>query len=269
MAGGELVRLERRPVGEGLVAIVTLDDPKRRNMMSPAMVDGIVAAFESIEADEEVGAVVVAASSPGFCAGADLGDLASASSTAPAAREKAAGALEAIYEGFLRVARCPLPTVVAVNGPAIGAGMNLALACDLRLVTPKARFECRFGDLGLHPGGGHTYLLSRLVGPERAASMLLFGEVLRGGEIVRGGLASRLVDDDEVLEEAVTTAGRAAGLPRELAVRMKESLRFAERASSHAEAVAHELEAQVWSLFEPFFSERLAALRSRISKRQS
>lgn len=251
------------------MAVVTLNDPKRRNMMSLRMVEGIGAAFDSIEADEEVGAVVVAAASPGFCAGADLGDLAQASGGERKSPAEAAGSLKAIYEGFLRVARCPLVTVAAVNGPAIGAGMNLALTCDVRVVSPSARFECRFGELGLHPGGGHIYLLERLVGPEAAAAMLLCNEGLRGGDIVDRHLAWALVADDDLLGEAVRLAGRAAGVPRQLSVRMKQSLAASGELSDHEEAVAYEVDAQVWSLFQPFFPERLAAWRARISSRRS
>lgn len=266
-AGDEPLLLARRRVDGGVVALVTLNDPRRRNMMSPAMVEAITAAFDELEQDEEVGAVVVAASGPAFCAGADLGDLAQVSGAGGRTREEAATSLQAIYEGFLRVARCPLPTVAAVGGPAVGAGMNLALSCDVRLVTEDARFECRFGQLGLHPGGGHTYLLSRLVGPEAAAAMLFCNEALRGREIVERRLAWRLVSAGDLVEEAVALAGRAAAVPPALSVRMKASLAAAPGHDSHEAAVRHELDAQVWSLFQPFFQERLAALQARISRR--
>ena len=84
-----------------------------------------------------------------------------------------------IYEGFLRVLRSPLPTVAAVNGPAVGAGLNLALACDVRLAGASARFDTRFLRIGLHPGGGHAWMLDRAVGPQAAAAMVLFGDADR------------------------------------------------------------------------------------------
>ena len=263
------VLLERHVVGEGVVAVVTLNDPERRNLMSLGMVEGIVAAFDEVERDEAVGAVVLAGAGPGFCAGADLGGLAGVSQSGSSAGDRSAAGLEAIYEGFMRVARCPLLTVAAVNGPAIGAGMNLALACDIRLVGERARFECRFGELGLHPGGGHTYLLARLVGPETAAAMLLCNEALRGAELVERHLAWRFVADEELLSESVALAGRAAGVPRLLSLRMKETLRAAGGHDSHEAALRRELEAQLWSLQQPFFKERLAALKSRLSGRRA
>src|SRR5690606_30490026 len=110
------------------------------------------------------------------------------------------------YEGFLRVARCPLPTIAAVNGPAVGAGMNLALACDVRLAGQSARFDTRFLQLGVHPGGGHTWMMRNAVGPQAAAAMVLFGEVLDGAEAERCGLAWRCVADDELVDTAFTMA---------------------------------------------------------------
>ena len=110
------------------VATVTLNDPSRRNALDLAFCDELVEAFDAIEADESVAAVVVTGAAPAFCAGADLSHLGDKGSKE---------GLLAIYEGFLRVGKCPLPTIAAVNGAAVGAGMNLALVCDLRL--PESR----------------------------------------------------------------------------------------------------------------------------------
>src|SRR3546814_21160759 len=100
---------------------------------------------------------------PAFCAGADLSHL---SSSADGGAESG---LRAIYEGFLRIGRSPLPTIAAVHGAAVGAGMNLAPLCDVRLASPKARFNTRFLQLGLHPGGGHTWLFPRIPRPPAVA----------------------------------------------------------------------------------------------------
>src|SRR5690606_35759833 len=156
------------------------------------MVQEIIEAFDRIEADEGVGAVVITGAPPAFCAGASLGDLATIDRDG----------LVAVYEGFLRVSRCPLPTLAAVNGAAVGAGMNLALVCDVRLAARKARFDTRFLQIGLHPGGGHTWMSLRAVGPQVVAAALLFGEVLDGAEAERVGLAFRCVDDDALLPTA-------------------------------------------------------------------
>jgi enoyl-CoA hydratase len=230
---GAGVRVEVEPGGVGLV---TLDEPGRRNALDAGMVEGLVAAFDRFEASDEVGAVVVTGAPPAFCAGANLADL---------AKVDEAG-LRSIYEGFLRVGRSPLPTVAAVNGPAVGAGMNLALCCDVRVAGESARFDTRFLSIGLHPGGGHTWMLQRAVGPQAAAAMVLFGEVLDGPAAAARGLAWRCVPDDELTAAAMELALRAASVPRELSRRAKATLRAAP--ATHAEAVELELTAQLWSL---------------------
>jgi enoyl-CoA hydratase len=171
--------------------------------------------------------------------------------------------LQAIYEGFLRVARSPLPTVAAVNGPAVGAGMNLALACDVRVAGESARFESRFGRLGLHPGGGHTWLLVRAVGAEVAKAMVLFGLTLDAEDAHRRGLVWTTVPDAELLDAAREVATRAAG-HRDLAARLKATFADMMSVPTHAEAVARELEPQLWSFAQPAFRELLAKARSSL-----
>jgi enoyl-CoA hydratase len=248
----------RTEVSDG-VGTLTLNDPQRRNALNAAMVDDIVAAIDRFEADPAVGAVVVTGAPPAFCAGADLGNLA----TADEAR------LGVIYDGFLRVARCRLPTVAAVNGAAVGAGMNLALACDVRLAARRARFDTRFLQIGLHPGGGHTWMLRRLAGPQTAMAAVVFGEVLDGAEAERVGVVWRCVDDDELLGAAHALAARAADAPRELAVRTKATIVAMADVGEHDEAVRRELEPQLWSTRQPWFAERVAALQASIAARPS
>ena len=102
----------------------------------------------------------------------------------------------AIYEGFLRIARSPLPTLAAVNGAAVGAGMNLALGCDVRLAARRAKFDTRFLQIGLHPAAGTRGCCGASPGPQAAMAAVVFGEVLDGAEAERVGLAYRCVDDD-------------------------------------------------------------------------
>jgi enoyl-CoA hydratase len=237
------------------VATVTLNDPDHRNAISPPLVDAIVETFDALETDPDVGAVVVTGAPPAFCAGANLSELS----------EAVRPGLKKIYDGFLRIARCPLPTVAAVNGPAIGAGVNLALVCDLRIAARSARFEGRFLDLGLHPGGGHTWMLQQTCGIEAATAMVLFGERLDGEEAERRRLVWRCVDDDVLIEESSKLAARAARVPRELARRAKATLRAMTRIHEHVVAVELELENQAWSVQQPEFAERLAELKKRIS----
>lgn len=238
------------------VATVTLDDPARRNALTLAMVTELEAAFDEIEHGDEVGAVVVTGAPPAFCAGADLSHLGGSERDG----------LLRIYEGFLRVARCPLPTIAAVGGAAVGAGMNLALACDVRLAARRARFDTRFLQLGIHPGGGHTWMFRRITGPQAVAAAVLFGEMLDGAEAERCGLVWRCVDDDLLLATAAELAGRAASAPVGLVRRTKATIAAMADIDTHAEAVNRELDPQVWSLGQPEFRARLAAMQAKISK---
>jgi enoyl-CoA hydratase len=254
------------------VAVLTLDDPERRNALTAGLVEEIVAAVGELEGDDGVGALVVTGAPPAFCSGADVGSLAAMSrgggdDDSGGSRDAGGGsrdpALPSIYEGFLSVYRCTLPTVAAVNGPAVGAGLNLALACDVRVASPEARFDCRFARIGLHPGGGHTRLLTDAVGPQAAAAMVLAGESPDGERAAEIGLAWRCVDSGELLGEATRLAGRTADLPRELARRVKASLRETPRLDSLDHAVALELERQRWSLEQGFFAEQAAKREAR------
>jgi len=228
------------------VAVLTLDEPERRNALTPALVADIVAAFDTLESDADTGAVVITGKAPAFCAGADLAALTALADTEREGNDPAA--VRQIYDGFLRVLDSPLPTVAAVNGPAVGAGFNLALACDVRIAGESARFDTRFLTIGLHPGGGHTWLLERAVGPQAAAAMLLFRERLDGEQAFERGLAWRCVPDDELLDASVEYAARATTAPTELVGAAKASLRGAPWAASFDDHLATELERQVWSL---------------------
>ena len=239
------------------VATVTLNDPSRRNALDLAFCDELVEAFDAIEADESVAAVVVTGAAPAFCAGADLSHLGDKGSKE---------GLLAIYEGFLRVGKCPLPTIAAVNGAAVGAGMNLALVCDLRLAGKSARFDTRFLNLGIHPGGGHTWMFNRITGPQTAFAAIIFGEILDGDAAARAGLVWRCVPDDELLATAQTMARKACVAPIELVKKTVATLRQIPALDDHREAVMMELEPQAWSTEQPHFQATLAALKRKISK---
>jgi enoyl-CoA hydratase len=243
------------------VATVVLSDPDRRNALTLPMVTELVDAFDAMEADPSVGAVVITGDGAAFCAGADLSHLSSSADAGPQT------GLRSIYEGFLRVGRSTLPTLAAVNGAAVGAGMNLALACDVRLAGHRARFDTRFLQLGLHPGGGHTWMFRRIAGPQAVAAAVLFGEVLDGAEAERVGLVWRCVPDDELLPAAQAMAERAASAPHELVTRTKATIADMATIADHDAAVDRELEPQVWSLEQPAFRERVAALQAKITSK--
>jgi enoyl-CoA hydratase len=247
-----LIILER---SEG-VATLTLNNPAERNTMTAELVSDIKQAMDEIEADQTIGAIIVTGAAPAFCAGANLGNLAEADGES----------LTKIYEGFLRIARTPLPTIAAVNGAAVGAGMNLALCCDVRIAAHRAKFDTRFLQIGLHPGGGHTWMFRNIAGLQATMAAVVFGEILDGHEAQRVGLVYKCVPDDELMAAARVMAVRAASAPRELAIITKRTIQEMANVATHDEAVAKELEPQVWTTRQPWFAERLAALQNRIKK---
>ena len=167
------------------VALITINDPDRRNAVTDEISAGLRLAVEEAQSNPKVHAVVVTGAGKAFCAGADLSALGAA----------AEDGLRRLYDGFLAVADCTLPTVAAVNGPAVGAGLNLALACDVRIAGPAALFDARFQKLGIHPGGGMTWMLQRAVGPQLARAALLFGMRFDAHAAVSHGLALKIADD--------------------------------------------------------------------------
>lgn len=238
------------------VATLTLNNPSERNVLSSEMVSDIIATMDSIEANENVRVVVVTGAGSAFCAGAKLSDLENASESS----------LGEIYEGFLRIASSPLPTIAAVNGAAVGAGMNLALGCDVRIAARRARFDTRFLHIGIHPGGGHTWMMRRIVGPQAAMAAVVFGEVLDGAEAERIGLVWRCVDDPDLQASAHSMAARAASVPRELLTVTKSTIADMAQIGTQDRAVARELGPQVWSLDQPWFPDRIAQLKAQIGK---
>lgn len=244
------VSLDRR---DG-VGVITIDLPERRNSLTLPMSAELVRHVATCEGDDNVNAIVVTGAPPAFCAGADLTALGEA-------REEG---LRAIYAGFLAVARSTLPTIAAVNGAAVGAGLNLALACDVRLVGPAAKFDARFLQLGLHPGGGMTWMTQRIAGPQTAAAMTLFGQILDADAAVAHGLAFAKADD--VVAAALEFAAPAAKAPRDLVITTKRTLAATAAYDRHDDAVETELVAQLASMDTPEFAELLSAMRARISR---
>ena len=257
MSDGDVTTEVRTEVTDG-VAVLTVSNPARRNALNLDLSQKLVAAVEAANADDSVGAIVVTGQAPAFCAGGDLAEL----------QEADPATLKRVYSGFLAIASSPLPTLAAVNGAAVGAGINLALACDVRLAGPSARFDVRFMQLGLHPGGGYTWMAQRALGAQGTAAMTLFGDVLDAREAERVGLAWRAYDSDEdLMAGAHELAGRAAAAPRDLIVTTKATMRITSRLTAHADATDVEVRAQAETVHSEAFAERVAALQKKISRK--
>jgi enoyl-CoA hydratase len=229
------------------VARLTLDNPRRKNAITLAMAELIEEFCDRVHRDTSIGAVIVDAVGGYFCSGADTRDLA-ASSADPASPE-AVARVSAVYGAFTAVGRLPVPTLALVAGGAVGAGLNLALAADLMLVTPDAILDSGFLARGIHPGGGHLTLLGRAGGYPAAIALGALGTPLSGAEAVNRGLAWATAEPGALLETAHRMVSRAAADP-DLARRIKLSaaLELGPPAIGWPAAVELERGSQMWSL---------------------
>ncbi len=207
MSESEQVQVEVR---DG-VAVVTLDAPERRNALTGPMAEQLIAVCEDIDADPSVGAAVIQGSGGHFCAGAhrEVLDGAGSDPADPGHYD----AIGSVYQAFQRVGRLAVPTIAAGRGAAVGAGVNLLMATDLRVVGDTVRIIAGFLRIGLHPGGGHFTLLNRTAGRETTSAMALFSEEVGGERAVEVGLAWECVPDDEVEARAFELARRPAKDP--------------------------------------------------------
>ncbi|HEV3053654.1 MAG TPA: enoyl-CoA hydratase-related protein [Solirubrobacteraceae bacterium] len=229
------------------IATITMRAPERRNALTLEMAAAMIEACEAIDADPEIGAVIVTGEGGYFCAGGDRATLAEAGED-PAAPEVYEG-MSTIYGAFARVGRLEPPTIAAIRGGALGAGLNLALATDLRVVAEDATLLSGFLPIGLHPGGGHSLLLARAGNREVANALALFGQRLTGVEAVERGLAWKAVPDDQVAECARELAAVPAADPQ-LARRTTASMRRIAGPPAIPWDAALDLEraAQMWSM---------------------
>lgn len=209
-----------RPV-DGVV-LITLDAPQRRNALTAAMADELLEVLDRVDADAGVGVTVIRGAQGAFCAGAELGDL-EAVSRDPVSQENYER-LERIYAAFVRVGALRMPSIAAVRGAAVGAGVNLMMATDVRVMADDARVISGFARLGLHPGGGHFQLLARQAGTEAAAVLGVLGAEISGRRAADIGLAWESVPDEVVEGRALELAAGARRDP-ELARRSVQSLR--------------------------------------------
>ncbi len=198
------LRLDRPSDG---VAVLTLDNPDQRNAMSDEMTASWVAAVDELAGDRSLRAVVVTGTGTAFCSGGNTGWIAS---EPDAGVDQLRTRMIAFYRAWLSIRRLEVPTVAAVNGPAIGAGLCLALACDLRYAAASARLGAPFVKLGMNPGMAATYLLPDVVGPAHARDLLVTGRTVDAAEALRIGLVSGVYDDATFLDDVLGIAGGIA-----------------------------------------------------------
>ncbi len=209
MPGLPHLRLERPADG---VVLLTLDNPDQRNAMSAQMTSSWTTAIDELAGDRSVRVVVVTGEGSAFCSG---GDTSWISGEPEATVDDLRARMMPFYRAWLSIRRLEVPTVAAVNGAAIGAGLCLALACDLRVAAEGAKLGAPFVKLGMHPGMAATYLLPEVVGLAAARDLLLTGRIVEADEALRLGLVSRTLPRTGFLDEALAIAtGIAATAPQ-------------------------------------------------------
>ena len=190
------------------IAVITFNLPERRNSMSEAMTASWPRLMQDLKEDQSLAAVVVTGAGSAFNAGGDLSWIVSEPGASVSDLRLR---MLAFYRSWLSIKTLEVPTIAAINGPAIGAGFALALACDIRYIAEDAKVGVPFTGLGLHPGMATTWSLPNVAGSAVARDLLLTGRIVKGAEAVTLGLASLCAPADEVLDHALDAARRIAG----------------------------------------------------------
>ncbi len=239
---------------EGVLRL-TLNRPGRLNALDDELLDALGVALEVARDDDAVRCVLLTGAGRGFCAGADL------SGETPLGEDGGASVRRRLRTQYapiiLGIRELEKPVVAAVNGVAAGAGMSLALACDLRVCAESASFIQAFVRIGLVPDAGSTFFLPRLVGPARAAELAMLGDAVAAAQALRMGLVNRVVPDDALLAEAGALAERLARGPRSVGL-IKHALNLALWSDLRTQ-LAHEEDLQALAAASDDAAEGVAA----------
>jgi enoyl-CoA hydratase len=212
----EHIRLSR----DGGVVTLAFNRPDTRNSMTPAMGEEVVQAVGEVRADPAARVLILTGSGSAFSSGGDLGMLArDAGASHGGDAPSMAGSPRDFYARYLSIRTLPIPTIAAINGHAIGAGLCVALACDMRIAVTDARMGMTFTKLGIHPGMGATYFLPRLIGTQRACELFFTGRIIDAGEAERLGIVARAVPREQ-FDATVSGLAREIAAAGPIAVRM-------------------------------------------------
>lgn len=223
MTGKELLET----VADG-VAVLTMNRPERMNALTRPMLANLRDALDRIAADDTVGVVVLTGTAPGFCAGGDVKAMAEGNEFADDDLEGKARQLRAVMETSRLLHDMPKPTIAMVGGAAAGAGLSLALACDLRVASASAKFTTAFAKVGYSGDFGGSWFLTRLVGTAKARELYFTAAKLSAGEALALGMVNRVVADDALEAETMALARDVAAGPRIALGYMKRNLNAAE-----------------------------------------
>jgi 2-(1,2-epoxy-1,2-dihydrophenyl)acetyl-CoA isomerase len=213
---------------EGGVAVLTLNRPERLNALTQGMLSGLRTHLAALAEDPEIGCVVLTGGGRAFCSGGDVRVQAAAAGKSEQTPEHRADQLRASMEASRLLHDMPKPTIAMLNGVAAGAGMSLALACDLRIAGESARMTTAFAKVGLSGDYGGTYFLTHLVGPSKARELYLTAEVLDAPRLLAMGLVTRVVPDAALVPETMALASQFASGPRVAYRYIKRNMKVAE-----------------------------------------
>ena len=203
------------------LVLLKLNLPEALNPMNHEMSQEFPQAIEEIRRDPEIKGLILTGNGQAFSAGGNLKIMLQRTEIPPFRHKEE---VRQFYRSFLKIRTLTIPTVAAVNGYAIGAGACLALACDLRIASEKAKFGFPFVKIGMHPGLAATYLLPRIVGASKAYELLATGDLIDAAEAYRIGMVNRVVKPEELLAAARELAGKISAMPMVAAKTMKESI---------------------------------------------
>ena len=213
------------------VAVLTLNRPDRLNALSGPMLDALLEALPRLAADAAVGVVVVTGAGRGFCAGGDVKAMAEGREFAETGLEEKAHGLRSKMEVSRLLHEMPKPAIAMVRGAAAGAGLSIALACDLRMAGESAKFATAFARVGYSGDFGGSWFLTQLVGTAKARELYYTAEIVDAKTAAQLGLVNRVVPDDRLEEETLALARKLAAGPRIALRYMKRNMNAAETAS--------------------------------------
>ncbi len=213
------------------VAVLTLNRPDRLNAMSRPMLDALLEALPRLAEDQEVGVVVLTGAGRGFCAGGDVKAMAEGTELGGQTMEEKAQALRSRMETSRWLHEMAKPTIAMMRGPAAGAGLSLAMACDLRIASDTVRLGTAFARVGYSGDFGGSYYLTQLVGTAKARELYFTADLLDAQQALGLGLVNRVVADARLEEETMALASRLARGPRVAYRYMKRNMNAAESAS--------------------------------------
>jgi 2-(1,2-epoxy-1,2-dihydrophenyl)acetyl-CoA isomerase len=213
------------------VAVLTLNRPERLNAMSRPMLDALLEALPRLADDAAVGVIVLTGAGRGFCAGGDVKAMAEGNELGGQTMEEKAQALRSRMEASRWLHELPKPTIAMMRGPAAGAGLSLAMACDMRIASDTVRLGTAFARVGYSGDFGGSYYLTQLVGTAKARELYFTADLLDAQQALGLGLVNRVVPDARLEEETMALASRLARGPRVAYRYMKRNMNAAESAS--------------------------------------